>query len=146
MSRHTRTRTRLDPERRRESILDAAEQVLHGRDPAEVTFEEIADAAGVSRALVYNYFGDRNGLLSAVYVRSFGRLDDELLASLEPGDDPARHVGLVARGYLEFARRNLATWRLMAMTAAVPHHDVQQVRRRRFERLATTRPASPRRR
>jgi AcrR family transcriptional regulator len=137
MSRHTRTRTRLDPERRRESILDAAEQVLHGRDPAEVTFEEIADAAEVSRALVYNYFGDRNGLLSAVYVRSFERLDDELLGSLDPGDDPARHVGLVARGYLDFARRNLATWRLMAMTAAVPHPDVQRVRRRRFERLAT---------
>src|SRR6185503_18095169 len=55
---------------RREQILDAAAVVFIGRDPVDVTFEEIAEAAGVSRALVYNYFGDRNGLLEALYRRN----------------------------------------------------------------------------
>ena len=59
------TATRLDPEVRRELILDAAEEVFEPA-AAEVTFEAVADAAGVSRALVYNYFGDRSGLLAAV--------------------------------------------------------------------------------
>jgi len=63
MANPTRTRTRLARDERREQLVDAAAAVLQGRDPAEVTFEEIADAAGVSRALVYNYFGDRNGVL-----------------------------------------------------------------------------------
>ena len=66
MSASHRPRTRLDPEIRREQIVEAAEQVFHGRDPSEVTFEEIAEAAGVSRALVYNYFGDKGGLIAAV--------------------------------------------------------------------------------
>src|SRR5215470_15509912 len=59
MAEPTRTRTRLAREERREQIVDAAAEVFQGRNPADVTFEEIADAAGVSRALVYNYFGDR---------------------------------------------------------------------------------------
>ncbi|MDQ1425280.1 MAG: hypothetical protein QOD72_2778 [Acidimicrobiaceae bacterium] len=66
----TRARTRLSREERREQILDAASVVFSGRHPVDVTFEEIADAAGVSRALVYNYFGDRNGLLEALYQRN----------------------------------------------------------------------------
>ena len=79
-------RTRLDPEVRRELILDAAEEVFRSRPPSEVTFESVADAAGVSRALVYNYFGDRSGLLAAVELRSLERLDRRLRAAL--GSDP----------------------------------------------------------
>ena len=51
--------TRLDPAVRRTQIIEAAAELFAERDPAEAPFEEIADAAGVSRALVYNYFGDR---------------------------------------------------------------------------------------
>ncbi len=80
-------RTRLDPEVRRELILDAAERVLVDRNPSEVTFEEIADAAEVSRGLVYNYFRDRTALLVALAERALERLDRELLSALDPGAD-----------------------------------------------------------
>jgi hypothetical protein len=42
----TRSRTRLAREERREQILDAATVVFIGRDPVDVTFEEIAEAGG----------------------------------------------------------------------------------------------------
>jgi AcrR family transcriptional regulator len=79
----TRSRTRLAREERREQILDAATVVFIGRDPVDVTFEEIAEAAGVSRALVYNYFGDRNGLLEALYRRNVEVLRLRSLDGLE---------------------------------------------------------------
>ncbi len=59
-------RTRLDPDTRRRSIVQAASEVMLGHDPMEVSIELVAEAAGVSRALIYNYFGDRGGLLAAV--------------------------------------------------------------------------------
>ena len=77
-------RTRLDPEVRRQLILDAAERVLVDRIPTEVTFEEIADAAEVSRGLVYNYFRDRTALLVALAERALERLDRELVAAVDP--------------------------------------------------------------
>jgi AcrR family transcriptional regulator len=75
-------RRRLSPEARREQIVEAAVVLFAERDPAVLTLEEIADGAGVSRALVYNYFGDRNGLLEAVYERSVSRLNDEVTLAL----------------------------------------------------------------
>ena len=82
----TRSRTRLAREERREQILDAATVVFIGRDPVDVTFEEIAEAAGVSRALVYNYFGDRNGLLEALYRRNVDALWVRSVEGLEHAD------------------------------------------------------------
>ncbi len=84
MQAHERTRTRLDPELRRSQIVEAAVRVFSETDPVEVTFEEIAEAAGVSRALVYNYFGDRGGLVAAVYLHTFDELNDQLNATIDP--------------------------------------------------------------
>ena len=84
--------------------MDAAAAVLQGRDPAEVTFEEIADAAGVSRALVYNYFGDRNGVLEAVYRRNLRLLRERIGAVVATARGRKALYELV-RVNVEFARR-----------------------------------------
>ena len=60
-----RSRTRLDPAVRRRQIAEAAARVFAEHDPSEVSFELIADEAGVSRSLVYSYFGDRGSLFAA---------------------------------------------------------------------------------
>jgi AcrR family transcriptional regulator len=132
-----RPRTRLDPEIRREQIVEAAEQVFHGRDPSEVTFEEIAEAAGVSRALVYNYFGDKGGLVAAVYLRSLRLLDEELLATVDPQSDDAERLRSVVRCYLGFAKSNPAAWRVIGTTSASEHPEVQAARTERFAQLAS---------
>jgi AcrR family transcriptional regulator len=106
-----RPRTRLAREKRRELLVDAAAQVFDGRDPAGVTFEEIADAAGVSRALVYNYFGDRQGLIEAVARRSSERLTERVTTAL--ASTPGRREALAAgiRVSLEFAHEDLGAYR-----------------------------------
>jgi len=114
MAHSTRARTRLAREERREQIVDAAAAVFRGRDPAEVTFEEIADAAGVSRALVYNYFGDRNGLVEAVYKRNVGILawrSGEALATTRGKENALRALVEV---HVEFARADPAGYRYAA--------------------------------
>jgi AcrR family transcriptional regulator len=136
MAARPRRRTRLDPEVRRGQIVEAAERVLLDRDPNDVTFEELAAAAGVSRALVYNYFGDKAGLIAAVYVRCLHRLHDELEHAIDPyAPDPVRlKAGIDC--YLRFAQRNVGSWRLMRDISATDHPDVRQARRERFEELA----------
>ncbi len=126
----------MEPEVRRELILDAAEAVFRGRAPTDVTFEAVAAAADVSRALLYNYFGDRNGLVAAVYARALRRLDDSLLAALDPGLAPAEQLRPLVLAYLEFARANGAMGGLLGTTGAVQHPAVRAARRNRAERLA----------
>ncbi|MBI2710086.1 MAG: TetR/AcrR family transcriptional regulator [Actinobacteria bacterium] len=129
-------RKRLDPEIRRQSILDAAERVFASRPIGEVTFEEVADAAGVSRALLYNYFGDRQGLLAALYGRASKRLDALMLDALGPGLTPVEQLGALARAYVTFSATHEAAG-LLASAGAYEHAVVRSARRARIERLAS---------
>jgi AcrR family transcriptional regulator len=134
-----RARTRLDPEVRREQIIEAAELVLIDRDPADVTFEQIAEAAGVSRGLVYNYFGDKAGLLAAVYLRRFEQLDAMLARTLDATDAAPEHrLRTIVEVYLRFAGENPSAWRLGGTAEATEHPLVQQARRDHLQRLSAS--------
>ncbi|HEX9260647.1 MAG TPA: TetR/AcrR family transcriptional regulator [Acidimicrobiales bacterium] len=97
-----RERQRLPRGERRSQLLEAAAKVFADRDPAEVTFEEIADAAGVSRALFYNYFRDRNGLLEAIHRLYVERLRLRVQAGLA-GASGENALGAAVRAHVEFA-------------------------------------------
>jgi len=64
------TRTRLDPDARRDHILEAAGAVFANRPYVEVSLGEVAREAGVSRSLVSHYFGSKRGLFVEV-MRAF---------------------------------------------------------------------------
>jgi AcrR family transcriptional regulator len=127
-ARSAQGRRRLEPERRRAEIVEAASTIFRGRDPNTVRFEEVADAAGVSRSLVYAYFGDRGGLLAAVYLQSL--LNDVPV-------DETRLRALVHR-YLHLVHANAASWPLFAAAGALEHPAVQQARRARIQCIADT--------
>lgn len=67
----------------RDRLIDAAEQCFARYGVAKTTVEDVASAAGVSRATVYRYFdGGRDELILAVLMREaskfLGRLDRRL--------------------------------------------------------------------
>ena len=59
-------RKRLAPPQRREQLVEVAARLLsaHGADKVQIT--EVADAAGVTRPVVYRFFENRPALLIAV--------------------------------------------------------------------------------
>jgi AcrR family transcriptional regulator len=137
-----RARTRLDPEVRRQQIIDAAEIVLAEREPNDVTFEQIAEVAGVSRGLVYNYFGDKSGLLAAVYLRNLDRLAEALDSPLR--DDQfadaqlERRLRALVEVYLRFATDNPNGWRLIGTAETMEHPIVRRARRTHIERISAS--------
>lgn len=133
-----RPRTRLDPAVRREQIAAAAARVFAEHDPADVSFEAVAEEAGVSRSLVYAYFGDRGSLFAAAYNHELACLDSEIdgaLASMASGRDRlARAVG----SYLRFAWRHRKEWELIASASGSRHPAVRDAVDARVERIAAT--------
>jgi AcrR family transcriptional regulator len=65
---------RLRPELRRECVVDAAERIFAAQPYEQVTMDAVADAAGISRALLYRYFPGKGALFAAVYQRAADRL------------------------------------------------------------------------
>ncbi len=75
-------------------ILDAAEELFTQHDPASIGMNEIARAAGCSRATLYRYFDNREALRAAYVHRGTYRLGRELMKQTGRIDDP--HERLIA--------------------------------------------------
>jgi AcrR family transcriptional regulator len=71
----------------RERYLNAAEACYTRFGLAKTTVEDVAQAAGVSRATVYREFGNRDELLLAVVAREAGRVAAEAELHLRRFDD-----------------------------------------------------------
>jgi AcrR family transcriptional regulator len=69
-------RRRLQPQQRREQLLDTAAAMFAEKPYDDVMVQDIAAVAGVSRALMYNYFPSKREL----YVAVFQRASNEFLA------------------------------------------------------------------
>lgn len=95
----------------REEVLDAAVALLEA-DRTAVTARAVATAAGTSTAAVYELFGDKGGLLRAVFYESFRRLHDDL-AALPAGDDPRRDLVALLAAVRRFALAHPMMFELM---------------------------------
>ncbi len=138
-----RSRTRLDPAVRRRQIAEAAARVFAEHDPSEVSFELVADEAGVSRSLVYSYFGDRGSLFAAAYTHELERLDAELDGALESLGDDRERLASAVRAYLAFAWRHRSSWQLIASASSSRHPAVRDAIDERVDRIAASIGESP---
>jgi AcrR family transcriptional regulator len=78
------SRRRLSPEDRRSELLELGAEVFGQRPYDEVRIDEIAERAGVSRALMYHYFPDKRAFFAAV-VRAEG---ERLFEATDAVPDP----------------------------------------------------------
>lgn len=140
----SRARTRLDPEVRRRQIAAAAARIFAERSPEEVTFEAVAEEAGVSRGLVYSYFGDRGGLYAAAYGHELAALDEQLDAAFAAGGDGREQIARAIDAYLRFAAARRESWTLIASAGSSRHPAVREAIDARVDRLAVAIGEGPR--
>ncbi|MFH8792681.1 TetR/AcrR family transcriptional regulator [Streptomyces sp. NPDC017941] len=81
----TERKARADAARNREAVLAAADELFaSGGGPRAVSMEQVAAAAGVGKGTLFRRFGDRNGLIRAV----FGARSEAVRAAVESGPPP----------------------------------------------------------
>ncbi|MEU0114047.1 TetR/AcrR family transcriptional regulator [Streptomyces bobili] len=96
----TGVRRRMGVEERRQQLIGVALELFARRSPDEVSIDEIAAAAGISRPLVYHYFPGKLSLYEAALKRA-----SEDLASrfTEPHEGPlGARLLRVMRRYFDF--------------------------------------------
>lgn len=93
-------------------ILDAAERLFTQRDPASIDMNEIAKAAGCSRATLYRYFDSREALRTAYVHRETRRLGREIMVKIADVVEPAERLLVSITTTLRMVRDNpaLAAW------------------------------------
>src|SRR4051794_12257910 len=100
--------SRLAPGKRRDQILDAANALFSERGYDEVSIEDIASSAGVTRGLVHHYFGGRKEVYIALLER-LGAVREKELPPPAGRSARARVADTVSR-WLDWTAANRAIW------------------------------------
>ena len=69
-------------------MVAAAERLFSERGYHGVSMDEIAAASGISKPMLYDYFGSKEGLLLACVERARGRLFEEIAAAVRGAGTP----------------------------------------------------------
>jgi|SRR5579863_6250555 len=89
----------------KQSLLDAAVDLLSEAGPQGFTLREVARRAGVSHNAPYRHFKDKDDLVGAVAAEGFDRLTEAMKEAMKEGNSGVERLRLAGRGYVEFAIR-----------------------------------------
>lgn len=120
-SRSPATRVRMPRAEREAQMLEVAEGVFSERGVQAATMDEIAERVGVTKPLIYDYFGSKEGLLAATIERARGQLMSALIDAWERADAaPVRErVGGVVHAFFAFIDAHDAAFALLRTEGAL---------------------------
>jgi AcrR family transcriptional regulator len=98
---------------REDEMLQAAGQAFATHGFHDASMDAIAAAAGISKPMLYNYFGSKQGLYVA-YVERSGRALLKSMREAASPDAPAAqrlHAGIVA--FLTYAEEHASGWTIL---------------------------------
>jgi AcrR family transcriptional regulator len=112
------TRVRMSGKERREQLLDVGRTLFADKGFDGTSVEEIAEKAGVSKPVVYEHFGGKEGLYAVVVDREVRRLLDRITASLD-GDHPRLLLEQAAGALLEYVEKETDGFRILVRDSPV---------------------------
>jgi AcrR family transcriptional regulator len=113
-------RTRLSRDDRMEQTLEAAHSLFAERGYAAVTMDEIAAAIGVTKPLLYNYFGNKERLYIACIERSGDALIATVADAVEQTANPGDALGAGVRAFFSFLDTDRSAWAVL-FDETLPH-------------------------
>jgi AcrR family transcriptional regulator len=100
---------------RERQLLELAEALFAERGYAGASMDELARRAGVTKPVVYELFGSKDGLFGACVDRSIERLAADISTAVRAQDDPEERLRAGGLAFIRFAAANRVAWDLMSM-------------------------------
>jgi AcrR family transcriptional regulator len=98
---------------RERQIVELAEDLFSERGYQGASMDELARRAGVTKPVVYELFGSKDGLFRACLERSAERLATVVAEAVRAEDDPEKKVRAGGLAFLRFASDHRVAWELM---------------------------------
>ena len=103
-----------------EQTLAAAHELFAERGYAAVTMDEIAAAVGVTKPLLYNYFGNKERLYIACMERAGDSLINTIAEAVGESANPGDALGAGVRAFFGFLDTDRAAWAVL-FDETLPH-------------------------
>lgn len=104
---------------RREQLLDVGRALLAAKGFGGTSIEEIAHRAGVSKPVVYEHFGGKEGLYGAVVDREMERLLTRMTTALSGGGHPRELLERAAVALLDYIEDSTDGFRILVRDSPV---------------------------
>jgi len=122
-------RQRLTKDERRTRIMDAAAQVFADRGYEPATLDEIAEAAGISKPVIYDHFSSKKELHISL-IESHGEALIEFMAErVGRAETPSEALAAGLGALLEFVERDPYAWRLLFQEPSATDPEIVEAHR-----------------
>jgi AcrR family transcriptional regulator len=115
-------------------MLDAGERIFGARGFRGSSMDEIAEASGITKALLYQYFGSKEGFYEACVERARARLFDRLEREADRASDARTRLRAVVTAYFDYLDEQRASKWLLYGDASMD--AVNEMRNRNAEVIA----------
>jgi AcrR family transcriptional regulator len=109
----TRETSRLPAARRRRQLLDVATEVFAERGFHPTSMNDIADAAGVTKPVLYQHFRSKRALYLELLEDVGEQLRDAIEKATSEAEGPREQVELGFRAYFRFVAGRQASFQLL---------------------------------
>jgi AcrR family transcriptional regulator len=125
----------MNTDARREHLLDSGVALLGRRPHTEVSIEEIAEAAGVSKGLLYHYFPTKGEFIVAAIERG----QEELAARFAPDESlsPVERLNASLDAYLDYVEQYPAAFATIFRSDSEDPAITEALRAGRAQQLET---------
>jgi AcrR family transcriptional regulator len=121
-------------------MLQAAGRIFAGRGFHEASMDEIAAAAGVSKPMLYHYFGSKEGLyfayLDLSYREIVAAIDEAVGEVARAGGSPEEQLRRGARAYYRYVGEHQDAFRVLFREMGDPGGELARQRGRLGRRVA----------
>jgi AcrR family transcriptional regulator len=117
-SRRVAPRARMSGKERREQLLDVGRTLFADKGFDGTSVEEIAARAGVSKPVVYEHFGGKEGIYAVVVDREMQRLLDTITGTLTQGH-PRQMAEQAAIAFLTYIEQSTDGFRILVRDSPV---------------------------
>lgn len=121
------TRVRMQPDERREQLIDIGVRMLATRPLDELSIDALADEAGISRGLLYHYFANKTEFHVAV-VKKLAE-DLYLITAPTSDDDPMVQLRLSLDAYVSYVVDNHDTYLALVRAVSSGNPEMLQIYR-----------------
>jgi AcrR family transcriptional regulator len=94
-------------------MVAAAERLFSEHGYHGVSMDAIATASGITKPMLYDYFGSKEGLFLACVERARGRLFEEIASAVRGASEPEEALRAGVEAFLSFADEQRETWTVL---------------------------------
>lgn len=109
----------MSGKQRREQLLNIGRALFAERGFEGTSVEEIASKAGVSKPVVYEHFGGKEGLYAVVVDREMQRLLDSITGALSTPSHPRQLLEQAALALLDYIEHSTDGFRILVRDSPV---------------------------